>query len=312
MLKGKLVSIDLVNGSKRDYIIKDKDGITIGRIEILEYSKENKNCTFRLEFYKSEDEAGYLKDAIRCFTSSLFMNIGVFKVNVLVQEYMNLQPFVDLDFHLEGIVSSNIFKNAQHFDEFLFGIDLDVFENLHMTNILRLRGNNIHLKVLSPEDAEQVLDFYIRNKKHLKPFEPSRDDSFYTIESQRKMIVEHYNQFLNGSNISFGIYKDEYLIGKIQLSNIVLGVFRNAFLGYAMDEKEQGKGYMKEAVTLVAEYAFNDLELHRLEATTLVDNIKSKSVLKACGFREIGTSEKYLFINGEWRDHSIFYNVRDN
>lgn len=311
MLKGRLVTIDSVHGRERNYIIKDKDGITLGRIEVLEYSKENKNFTFRLDFYKSGDEVGYLKDAIQCFTNSLFTNIGVYKVNIIIGEDIELQPLVDLNFSLQGIVSGNKFKNGQHLDEFMFGIDLDVFENLNMTNILRLNGDNIILKVLSPEDAEDILNFYIRNKEYLKPFEPSRKDSFYTLETQKKSIVEHYNQFLNGSNISFGIYKDNYLIGKIQLSNIVLGVFRNAFIGYAMDEKEQGKGYMKEAVSLVLDYAFNDMELHRVEATALVDNLKSRRVLSSCGFKEIGISEKYLFINGDWRDHSVFYKTAE-
>jgi len=311
MIKGKLVFIDLVNSNDRNYIIKDKYGITLGRIEIIEYSKENKNCTFRIEFYKNDNTLTYLKDAIECFRDSLFNNMGVQKINVLVPQNLELKPLVDLNFSLEGIVSSNKFKDGQYLDEFLFGIDVDAFKNSHVTNILRLNGENITLKVLYPEDAEEVLNFYIRNKQYLTPFEPSRNDSFYTLESQKKTIVEHYNQFLNGSNLPFGIYKDNCLIGKIQLSNIVLGVFRNGFIGYAMDEKEQGRGHMKEAVKLVVDYAFSDMELHRIEATALVDNIKSKRVLMACGFKEIGISEKYLFINGNWVDHSIFYKIAE-
>ena len=64
-----------------------------------------------------------------------------------------------------------------------------------------------------------------------------------------------------------------------------MGVFKNAFIGYSLDEEQQGKGYMKEAVKLVVEYAFEELELHRIEATTLIDNEKSQRVLKALGLR---------------------------
>ena len=52
-------------------------------------------------------------------------------------------------------------------------------------------------------------------------------------------------------------------MGQIRVSNIVCGSFKNAFIGYSMDEKEQNKGYMKEAVNLVVTYAFEELELHR-------------------------------------------------
>ncbi|WP_143761057.1 GNAT family N-acetyltransferase, partial [Clostridium haemolyticum] len=51
--------------------------------------------------------------------------------------------------------------------------------------------------------------------------------------------------------------------------------------------------------------------LHRIEASTLVDNIRSQRVLESCGFKEVGVSEKYLFINGKWRDHKIFYITKE-
>ena len=54
-------------------------------------------------------------------------------------------------------------------------------------------------------------------------------------------------------------------------------------MGYSIDKEEQGKGYMKEALSLVSKYAFEEMELHRLEASTLIENIKSQKVLKACG-----------------------------
>lgn len=116
---------------------------------------------------------------------------------------------------------------------------------------------------------------------------------------------------MNGKSIPFGIYRNNKLIGKIQVSNIVLGIFRNAFIGYSIDEDQQGKGYMKEAINLVLDYAFTELKLHRIEASTLVNNKRSQSVLKACGFKEIGLSEKYLYINNMWQDHCIFSIVKD-
>ena len=68
---------------------------------------------------------------------------------------------------------------------------------------------------------------------------------------------------------------------------------------------------MKLSVKAVLEYAFNELGIHRVEASVLVDNEKSKSVLRACGFKELGLNEKYLFINGMWRDHITFYKVNE-
>lgn len=311
MIRGKLISINPVQGGDKNFIIRDENGINLGAINIIEYSKGNKNCTFRFEYYKSEDKSEYIKDALNSFIESLIEDLGIYKVNVIVREDVQLKGFIESGLKLEGVIASNLIKNGDILNEFIFGIDVPTYKKLSVTNIFRLQGENVELKILSPEDAEVVLDYYYRNKEYLKPFEPSRSSNFYTLDAQRRMLIEQYSQFLNGTNVPFGIFKDDKFIGKIQLSNIVLGAFRNAFVGYSIDEKEQGKGYMKEAVKLASEYAFEYLELHRLEATTLIDNIKSQKVLLNSGFKEIGKCERYLYINGVWRDHFVFYKTSE-
>ncbi|WP_347460562.1 GNAT family protein [Clostridium sp. DMHC 10] len=154
-----------------------------------------------------------------------------------------------------------------------------------------------------------MFEYYVRNRQHLKPFEPSREESFYTFEMQKQILMENYKQFLNGEGINFGIYMENDLVGKVQISNITYGVFKNAIVGYSMDKNYQGKGWMKQALSLVLNYAFDEMELHRIEASTLVDNIKSQSVLIGCGFEKLGLNKKYLYINGEWRDHITFYKI---
>lgn len=311
MLKEHQVTVDLVKGSKSEYIIRDILGITIGRVYIIELSKENRYCSFRIKFYKS-DELSYepLKESINIFLISLFKNMDVNKVNVFADEEINIMSFTDLGFNLEGIVSRSIISNGTYRDELLFGIDFETFNNEHKYREPEAKGISVSLSVLTPSDAEDVLKYYLKNKEYLSPFEPDRDDSFYTLPVQRRNLIEGYKQFLNGDSVNFGIYRGNKFIGKVQISNIIIGVFKSAFVGYSIDREEQGKGYMKETLNLVSKYAFDEMGLHRLEASTLVDNVRSQGVLKACGFKELGISEKYLFINGKWRDHIIFYKTK--
>lgn len=311
MLKEQYVTVDLVKGSTNEYIIRDKDGITIGRVFIIELSDKNKYCSFRIKFYKSGSSSyELLKESLETFLRSLFRNMNIYKVNVMADEEINIMGFTDLGFKLEGVISNSIISNNLYKDEILFGIDFDIFKNGHRCRELDIKGINIGISVLTPNDAEDVFRYYMKNEKYLRPFEPDREDNFYTLPVQKRNLIESYKQFLNGDSVNFGVYKSKKFIGKIQISNIVMGVFKSAFVGYSIDEDEQGKGYMKEALRLVCEYAFNEMGLHRLEASTLLDNEKSQRVLKACGFKELGVSEKYLFINGKWRDHIIFYNVK--
>lgn len=312
MVKEDNIDVKVTKGKDREYIIEDKFGINMGRFFIVELNKESKYCSLRIKFYKNDySHESQLKQAIELMITSLFRNMDIYKISIIVDEDIIMTPFIDMGFMLEGIISDSIISNNTRKSEFIFGIDSYVYKKYDNINVFRLRGENVELKVLTPENSREVLEYYNRNKEYLEPFEPSRGKEFYTIEGQRQSLIEIYKQFLNGASVNFGIYKDKKFIGKIQLTSIVRGTLQNAFVGYSIDKGEQGKGYMKEALNLVLDYAFDDMELHRIEAGTLVDNKRSQSVLLGCGFKEIGISEKYLYINGKWRDHKIFYRVNE-
>ena len=44
----------------------------------------------------------------------------------------------------------------------------------------------------------------------------------------------------------------------------------------------------------------------------MVDNIKSRNVLSGCGFKLVGVNEKYLLINGRWKDHATYYLIKED
>jgi len=312
MFSGNSVSLELATGSDREYIIKDISGITIGRIFIIELSKGNRHCSARIKIYRAAEKSYVqLKDTVKLLLVSLFRNMNMYKVNIIVDEEVNFRALTDIGFHIEGITPNTIISNNVFKDELVFGIDVDSYEASNKEKTLEIEGELVALKALTPEDAEDVCSYYIRNKEHLRPYEPSRDESFYNVETQKKILMEGFRQFLLGASINFGIYKDNNFIGKIQLSNTVLGVFKSAFVGYSIDVNEQGKGYMKDALKTVVNYSFEELGLHRIEASAMVENIKSQAVLKACGFKELGLNEKYLYINGEWKDHVTFYKLSE-
>ena len=54
-----------------------------------------------------------------------------------------------------------------------------------------------------------------------------------------------------------------------------------------------------------------DLRLHRVQAGTLVDNLRSQRVLTKSGFVRFGLAEGYLKIAGRWRDHERWAIVAD-
>ena len=96
---------------------------------------------------------------------------------------------------------------------------------------------------------------------------------------------------------------DDAIMGSIALSQIFLGGFRSAYLGYQIGEEFAGQGYMSEAIQLMLRHAFVKLKLHRLEANIQPDNSASIALVKRAGFLKEGYSRRYLKICGRWRDH---------
>lgn len=307
----KNVFIEAIRGNDREYVVKDKVGIILGRFFLKDLDSKNKKVDVKFKFYK-EDNYKLMKETLRKILKVLFAEKDIYKINLFVSDIKNFNAYLDLGFMLEGILSDNVCNNGIQKDEYIMGININDFNDKVKLVQFQLNTERLALRNLTPENTEEMLDYYIRNEEHLRQYEPTRDSGFYTYEGQKEILTESFRQFIDGTSIDLGIFKDEKLIGKIKLSNIVYGILRNAFVGYSIDKEHQGRGYMKEALNTVCSYAFEEMGLHRLEASTLMDNSRSQGVLKACGFNELGISEKYLYINGEWRDHKIFYKVNDD
>ena len=307
----KNVFIEAIRGNDREYVVKDKVGIILGRFFLKDLDSKNKKVDVKFKFYK-EYNYKLMKETLRKILKVLFAEKDIYKINLFVSDIKNFNAYLDLGFMLEGILSDNICNNGIQKDEYIMGININDFNDKVKLVQFQLNTERLALRNLTPENTEEMLDYYIRNEEHLRQYEPTRDSGFYTYEGQKEILTESFRQFIDGTSIDLGIFKDEKLIGKIKLSNIVYGILRNAFVGYSIDKEHQGKGYMKEALNTVCSYAFEEMGLHRLEASTLIENSRSQGVLKACGFNELGISEKYLYINGEWRDHKIFYKVNDD
>ena len=93
------------------------------------------------------------------------------------------------------------------------------------------------------------------------------------------------------------------LVGVVNISEIVLGCFRSAYLGYYAFVPHAGRGLMKDGLAQVVTHAFSAMKLHRLEANIQPGNLRSKALVRKLGFRREGLSPRYLKINGRWRDH---------
>jgi len=96
---------------------------------------------------------------------------------------------------------------------------------------------------------------------------------------------------------------DGAIVGAFTLSQIFLGSFRSAYLGYWVGAPHARQGYMAEGIELLLRHAFRTLGLHRVEANLQPGNGASRALVRRAGFRLEGFSPRYLRIAGRWRDH---------
>jgi [ribosomal protein S5]-alanine N-acetyltransferase len=93
------------------------------------------------------------------------------------------------------------------------------------------------------------------------------------------------------------------LAGVVNISEIVRGVFKSAYLGYYAFSPHNGKGHMTRGLRAVLRQAFSVHRLHRVEANIQPGNDASRALALRAGFRREGFSPRYLKIGGRWRDH---------
>jgi ribosomal-protein-alanine N-acetyltransferase len=92
----------------------------------------------------------------------------------------------------------------------------------------------------------------------------------------------------------------------VTLGNIRHGVAKSGHIGYWIGEKYAGKGFMADALELLARHAFDTMRLHRIEAACIPGNKRSIRVLEKAGFTREGLLRSYLKINGGWQDHYLY------
>ena len=96
------------------------------------------------------------------------------------------------------------------------------------------------------------------------------------------------------------------LIGQVNVSNIVEGSFRSFNVGYWIAHEAAGRWITPTAVAMLGDHCFGALGLHRMEINIRPENLASLAVVRKLGLRDEGMRERYLHIDGEWRDHRSF------
>lgn len=170
------------------------------------------------------------------------------------------------------------------------------------------------LRALTPDDAAALADAYRRNREHLAPWDPIRPDSFYTRGFQA-LSLRHRVRAADRETDAWALWHQgagddgARIVGRFNLNNIVRGALQSADLGYWVDAAHTGRGLATAGVARLVDIARDDLGLHRIAASTMINNVPSQKVLERSGFVRYGLAERFLCINGAWRDSVLFQRI---
>lgn len=172
---------------------------------------------------------------------------------------------------------------------------------------LRLAHGPVGLRPLSVWDGRAWSEVRRANREWLKPWEATRPaDAPPGHTSYRGMLRDLRRQTREGRCLPFALTVAEEFAGQVTVNNIVGGSAMFAAVGYWIDQRHAGHGYMPLAVAMVVDYCFTTVGLHRVEVAIRPENVASLRVVEKLRIPEIGYAPRFLHIDGEWRDHRLF------
>ncbi|PVA05768.1 GNAT family N-acetyltransferase [Thalassorhabdomicrobium marinisediminis] len=177
---------------------------------------------------------------------------------------------------------------------------------------VRLETERLTLRPPVHADFRQWTALRLESADFLTPWEPTWAPDHLTRKSFTNRVYWAQRSIAQGTAVPLFLIRrsDEVLLGAITLDHIRRGPAQAGTAGYWIGAQFAREGYMREAIQAVVHYAFSSLDISRIEAGCLPENAPSRGLLESCGFKYEGVAQSYLQINGRWRNHVLYANLR--
>lgn len=159
-----------------------------------------------------------------------------------------------------------------------------------------IKGAKVTLRPPEPSDAAKFIEWFAdtevtrflgtafplslqAEEEAIKRLGESKNDVWWVIEAEGKCI---------GAS---GIHRIDWINS-------------NAITGTLIGDKScWRKGYGSESMALRTEYAFRQLNLHKLKSGAFMENEPSKRALQKAGYKQVGVTREDFWRDGRWHDH---------
>jgi hypothetical protein len=104
------------------------------------------------------------------------------------------------------------------------------------------------LRTVGPDDAEALHHYERVNRDFLRPWEPERDEHYFTLSNARARVEQQLESMVAGRSVCFVLVdpKRGEMLGRCNYTHIIGGAFQAGYLGFSLAQAVQGQGLMKD------------------------------------------------------------------
>lgn len=174
-----------------------------------------------------------------------------------------------------------------------------------MASSIVLTHENVTVRVLRMRDAKILEKLILGNREWLRPWEATNPDApnSFDIKAMVRGLIKNMRA---EQGLPLVIEVEGNVVGQLNVANILFGSVSSAVIGYWIIPEVAGRGVTTTAVALTIDYLLTDYGLHRVEIDIRPENAASLRIVEKLGLRYEGLKQRYIHINGDWRDHYIF------
>ena len=177
---------------------------------------------------------------------------------------------------------------------------------------LRIEAERLTLRPPVHGDFRAWVGLRQESREFLSPWEPTWASDHLSRKAFTNRVYWAQRSISNGTAMPLFMFRreDNALVGAITLDHIKRGPAQSGITGYWIGQPFARRGFMREAIQTVVHHAFTVMDLSRIEAGCLPENAASRRLLEQCGYKYEGVAQSYLQINGRWRNHVLYANLR--
>lgn len=170
-----------------------------------------------------------------------------------------------------------------------------------------LSSERLLLRQLTPDDVNEM--FAIRSNEDVMKYIPRPLCKTQEEVLELMALMQNKLETNEGCNWGITLKGNDKLVGFIGHYNIKWEHFRSE-IGYMLSPEHHGKGLATEALKLLVNFGFNQMNMHSLEGIIDPDNIASARVLEKNGFVKEAHLKENGFFNGRFLDTVIYSLLR--